>query len=306
MQTSRFHNTVPWCSNPERLLRSNATWYGWIAVASVTNITPEVRPYATPAVSPDGKRIALTFQGSSFDVWVYDLERDTFTKASFGGDDYRPQLSPDGKMLGYDSSKSGHQQIYIKHGVVQGTETVVTDGPEDKEFYGWTPDGREIIFARQNKDTGWDLYAAAVEGDHKPRPLVVMPFNQNGARLSPDGKWLAYVSDESGQPEIFVQAINDPDTRAQVSSEGGTAPRWAGSNELLFLSKSRVMSAKFSPGVALNPGKPVLLFEDKRHWGGYDVAKDGRLVVAREADNTGTQINVVLGWFDEIKREQRK
>jgi len=272
-----------------------------------TNITPEVKPYGYPTVSPDGKRIALTFQGSSFDVWVYDVERDTFTKASFGGDDYRPQMSPDGKMLGYDSSKSGHQQIYVKHGVVQGTETAVTDGPEEKEFYGWTPDGREIIFARQNKDTGWDLYAAAVGGDHRPRPLVVMPFNQNGARLSPDGKWLAYVSDESGQPEIFVQAMNDPDTRAQVSSEGGTAPRWAGSgNELLFQSKSRVMSVKFSPGTALNPGKPVLLFEDNRHWGGYDVAKDGRLVVAREADNTGTQINVVLGWFDEIKREQRK
>ena len=272
-----------------------------------TNITPEVKPYGYPTVSPDGKRIALTFQGSSFDVWVYDVERDTFTKASFGGDDYRPQVSPDGKMLGYDSSKSGHQQIYVKHGVVQGAETPVTDGPEEKEFDGWTPDGRQIIFGRQNKDTGWDLYAAAVEGDHKPRPLVVMPFNQNGARLSPDGKWLAYVSDESGQPEIFVQAINDPDTRAQVSSEGGTAPRWAGSsNELLFQSKSRVMSVRFSPGAALNPGKPVLLFEDTRHWGGYDVAADGRLVVAREADNTGTQINVVLGWFDEIEREQRK
>jgi Tol biopolymer transport system component len=216
-------------------------------------------------------------------------------------------LSPDGKMLGYDSSKSGQQQIYVKHGIAQGAETAVTDGPEDKEFYGWTVDAREIIFARQNKDTGWDLYTAAVEGDHKPRPLVVMPFNQNGARLSPDGKWLAYVSDESGQSEIFVQAMNDSDTRAQISSEGGTNPRWApSSNELLFQSKNRVMSVKFSPGGVLNPGKPILLFEDNRHWGGYDVAVDGRMVVVRDADNTGTQINVVLDWFEELKREQQK
>ena len=273
-----------------------------------TNITEEVKPYADPAVSPDGKRIALVLQSSAFDVWVYDLERDTFTKASFGADDYRPHLSPDGKMLGYDSSKSGHQQVWVKHGIVQGEETAVTDGPEDKAFYGWTPDGREVIFARKSKDTGWDLYAAGVEGDHKPRPLVVMPFNQDDARLSPDGKWLAYGSDESGQDEIFVQAMSDSSIRAQVSSEGGRMPRWAGSNELLFVTKSRLMSVKFAPGGGLNPGKPVLLFEDKREWSGYDVATNGRLVVTREADThgTGTQINVVLGWFEELKHEPRK
>lgn len=273
------------------------------------NIIEEVKPYAFPAISPDGQRIALTLQGSSFNVWVYELGRGTLTKASFGGDDYRPIWSPDGRMLGYDSSKSGNQQIYVKHGIVQGAETAVTDGPENKEFYGWTPDGREVIFAQLNKDTGWDLYAAGIEGDHKPRPLVVAPFNQKDARLSPDGKWLAYVSDESGQPEVFVQAMSDAGTRAQVSSDGGTSPQWAHfGNELLFRSKNRVMSVKFSPKGALNLGKPTVLFEDKRGWNGYDIAADGRLVIARDADDTGngTQINVVLHWFEEMKREQRK
>ena len=274
-----------------------------------TNITAETKPYATPALSPDGKRIALTLEGSSFDVWVYDLERDTFTKASFGGDDYRPGWSPDGKMLGYDSSKPGHQQVYVKHGIVQGDETVVTDGPEQKEFCGWTPDGREVIFARQSKDTGWDLYATDVEGAHKTRPLVVMPFNQTRASLSPDGKWLAYVSDESGEQEVFVQAMSDSSSRVQLSSDGGRSPRWTrSSDELLFVSKDRVMSVKFSRGGALNPSKPILLFEDKKPWRDFDVAADGRLVVARQADSNGagTQINVVLGWFDELKREERK
>src|SRR5439155_4272776 len=174
--------------------KQNLVWMN--RSGKTTNITEEVKPYAFPAVSPDGKRIALTLQGSSFDVWVYDLERETLTKVSFGADDYRPHWSPDGKMLGYDSSKSGHQQVYVKHGIVQGSETAVTDGPENKELYGWTPDGREIIFGRQNRDTGWDLYATAVEGDHKARPLIEAPFNQTEARVSPDGKWLAYVSDE--------------------------------------------------------------------------------------------------------------
>ena len=103
--------------------------------------------------------------------------------------------------------------------------------------------------------------------------------------------------------------MSDPNTRAQISSEGGIAPHWARSgNELLFQSKSRVMSVRFSPGGGLNPGKPTLLFEDKRDWSGFDVAPDGRLVVAREADSNGAgaQINVVLGWFEELKREQKK
>jgi serine/threonine protein kinase len=274
-----------------------------------TNITDEIKPYAAPAVSPDGKRIALTLQGSTFDVWVDDLERGTFTKVTFGGDDYLPRWSPDGKMLAYSSSKSGQMQVYVKHGILQGEETTVTDGPDTKALWDWTPDGREIIFGRQNKDTGWDLYAVAVEGDHKARPLVVAPFEQGRARVSPDGKWLAYVSDESGQGEVFVQAMSDPNTRTQISSEGGTEPRWAhSSNDLLFRSKDRLMSVKFAPGGGLNPGKPVMMFEDKAEWLGYDVAPDGRLVVARDASDKApaTQINVVLHWFDELTQGQPK
>ena len=100
-----------------------------------------------------------------------------------------------------------------------------------------------------------------------------------------------------------------PTGPAILKAERRTKPRWArSSNELFFLSKTQLMSVKFSPGGALNPGKPTLLFEDKKAWSGYDVAPDGRFVVAREAEDkpTGNQINVVLRWFDELKRAQRK
>jgi serine/threonine protein kinase/Tol biopolymer transport system component len=274
-----------------------------------TNVTEGVKPYSSPIISPDGKRIALTLQGSSFDVWVYDLERGTFTKASFGGDDYDPSWSPDGKMLAYTSSKSGNMQLYVKHGIVQGDETMVTNGTGFRSLFGWTADGRELICSSDNKETGADIYAVAVEGDHKSRPLVVAPFNQYEASLSPGGKWLAYVSDESGQGEVFVQAMNDPNTRAQISSEGGLFPRWARSgNELFFLGKDGLMSVKIPPGNALNPGKPVKLFQNKRAWSGYDVAADGRFVAAVEADDktTGSQLNVILHWFEELKQSQPK
>jgi len=275
-----------------------------------TNITDELRPYASPSISPDGKQIALTLQGSSYDAWVYDLQRATLTKVTFGADDYNPHWSPDGKMLAYHSSKSGAVQVYVKHGILQGDDVALTDSPEYKDEYGWTPDGREIIFSRNNKDKGYDLYAVAVEGDHKLRLLVEGgSFNKGDASLSPDGKWLAYVSDESGQNEVFVQSMSDPNTRAQISSAGAIAPRWARSgNELFFLAKDGLMSVKFAPGNALNPGKPVKLFQDKKAWSGYDVAADGRFVVTVEADDkaTASQLNVILHWFEELKQAQLK
>ncbi len=91
-------------------------------------------------------------------------------------------------MLAYDSSKTGQQQVFVKPASGQGPERMVTDGPENKELYDWTANNREVIFGRENKESGWDLYAAAVEGNHQPRPLVVGPFNQTQARASPDGK----------------------------------------------------------------------------------------------------------------------
>ena len=295
----------------EFVLFVNILWSPRLKMASSwhDSLLSNTTTCAYVALSPDGKRMALVLEGSSFDVWVYDLERGTFTRASFGGDDYRPAFSPDGRLLAYDSSKSGAQQVFLKHGIAQGEDTALTEGPEDKALQGLTADAREVIFARHNKDTGWDLYAAAVVGDHKPRPLVVAPFNQTQAAVSPDGKWLAYVSDESGQPEVFVQGMKDPGMRAQISSEGGSAPRWSrSSNELLFLSKNRVMSVKVGTGSGLAPGKPVALFEDKKEWSGYDIAPDGPLVVTREADSngSGSQINVVTGWFERLKQQQRK
>jgi serine/threonine protein kinase/Tol biopolymer transport system component len=276
---------------------------------NASNIAAEVKPYAFPALSPDGKRIALTLQSSTFDVWVYDLERETFTKVSFGGDDYRPRWSLDGKMLAYDSSKTGQQQVFVKHASGQGPERVVTDGPENKELYDWTANNREVIFGRENKESGWDLYAAAVEGNHQPRPLVVGPFNQTQARASLDGKWLAYVSDESGQQEVFVQAIDDPSVRVQISREGGSGPRWARSGkELFYRTETEIFSVTFAALKNFRPSKPTLLFQDKREWAGYDVGGNDRFVVARDAEvrGSGTQINVVLNWFEELKTKARK
>src|SRR5207248_10589564 len=121
-------------------------------------------------------------------------------------------------------------------------------------------------------------------GVHKRRPPVETAFNETEVRVSPDGIWLAYVSDESGQNDVFVQSMNDPSARVQISRDTGSSPRWARSgNELLYLSKDRLISVKLAPGGELNPGKTVALLEDKRTLRGYDLACECRLLVSRLA-----------------------
>lgn len=132
------------------------------------------------------------------------------------------------------------------------------------------------------------------------------PLDQREARVSPDGKWLAYVSDESGRAEVFVQSMSDAGVREQISRDGGLIPRWAPSGkELLYISQDWVISVPMGAGPGLHPGQPVKLFQDKARWSGYDVAANGRIMVARDAEQTasGTQINLVLRWFDELKKK---
>jgi serine/threonine-protein kinase len=157
----------------------------------------------------------------------------------------------------------------------------------------------------QSKDTALDVYAVSIEGEHKVRPLIAAPYNQRDATLSPDGRLLAYVSDESGQNEVFVVSTVDESSRAQISTEGGKQPHWSKSgSELVFLAKDKVLSVKFTNGSVLNPTKPILLFEDKTDWTGFDVAADGRLIVARDAQDakSGTQLNVVLNWVESLRK----
>jgi serine/threonine-protein kinase len=254
----------------------------------------EVQPYA---------------ESSTFDIWVYDLGRSTLTKVTFGADDSNPRWSPDGTRLGYASSKSGQEEIYVKRGLAPGEDQMVTHNAEAKRLDDWTRDGQALIFEQRNLDTGTDLYLVPLRGDGKPQPLVKAPLDQQDARLSPDGKWLAYVSDESGRREVFVQSMNDAGVREQISRDGGSLPRWAPSGkELLYVSQDWVIAVPMGAGPGLHPGQPMKLFLDKANWAGYDVAANGRLIVARDVEQAagGTQINLVLRWFDELKKKAAK
>ena len=146
-----------------------------------------------------------------------------------------------------------------------------------------------------------------MEGDREAQPFLQTRFQEHSAVFSTDGHWLAYVSDESGQNEIYVQPFPGPGGKWQISSGGGTEPVWSASGELFFRSGDKMMTVEITTHPTLSPGKPSLLFEGQYARSGqaradYDVTPDGQRFLMMMDEATGSEINVVLNWFEELKR----
>ena len=273
----------------------------------VVKITDLVRPFGGVTMSPDGKRLAVTLESSTFDLWLYDLERDSLTKLTFGGDDNRATWSPSGESIAYKSTKSGTPQIYLKNMAGTGEEDLLTTGSADKDSTSWTPDSKAVVVQILSDETGWDIYTIPISGDHKPRLLVGGPYDQNVGAISPDGRWVSYRSTESGKEEVYVQSLANATMKVQVSREGGRSAQWAKSGrELFFRGGGKMFAAPIDAGPVLRVGKPVLLFEDKTRWSDYSIPPDGqRFLVARDVEQhsaAANHINVVLNWFEELKQ----
>ena len=187
--------------------------------------------------------------------------------------------------------------------------------------HSWSPDGQVIAFRDNDPTTGFDSWVLPLSGERKPRVFLRTPFTDTGPKFSPDGRWLAYASDESGRLEIYVQPFPGPGAKTQISTDGGREPLWARNGELFYRNGNRVMavetktqpvaqSAPSSGQPRFSAGAPQLLFEGPYDWGGpgtanYTVAPDGqRLVMVKAAgqEAAAAQINVVLNWFEELKR----
>jgi Tol biopolymer transport system component len=277
---------------------------------NATKATDSLRPYGDGSFSPDGKRLAVTIEASTYDVWIYDFTRDTLTKFTFGADDSAPLWSPDGKSIVYRSTKEGTPQLYVKH--LAGGEEVVTSGDPDKYASSWFPDSKGIIFQARHGDDGWDVYSLELGGDHKPALVAGGPHDQAGGKVSPNGHWLAFRSNESGRDEIYVQSLAGGSIRYQASREGGSRELWShDGKEIFYFSGNKAFAVKVTENQGeLVLGRPELLFESKSPMRDESVAPGdkGFFIIRDVADPNapGTQINVILNWFDELKQAAAK
>jgi serine/threonine-protein kinase len=305
--------------------------------------TPGV--YLTPRFSPDGKRLAYAMvRGTSSDIWVRDLDRDTASRLTFlQGANGWPAWTPDGRYIIFHLQNPGMSGLYWIRADGAGEAQRLTDGKVYEHPYAISPDGKRLVLGVDTKDSNEDLFAAAIEGDPthpklgKMELLVGTSAVEAYARLSPDGRWLAYASNQTGDFEVYVQPFPGPGGRWQISTEGGLFPAWSrAGRELLYESRDhRVMAVSYTTqGNSFAFGKPhawsdarvanlgttytprIKLVES--HWDArvanlgttyttWDVAPDGKHLAAFLADTAEeskapTHLTFLFHFGDELQR----
>ena len=271
-----------------------------------TLVTEESRNYTAPRVSPDGQRLLFGVgeEGES-NIWTYDLERDSFSRLTFEGErNGTAYWSPDNQWIIFSSTRDGPQNLYRKRADGSGSAERLTTSVNLQMASSWSPDGS--VFAFNEARASWIL---PLDGDREPRRLDI---DGRFSEFSPDGRWLAYSALERGQYGVYVSPYAEPEVRWSVSgAEGSFHPTWSpDGTEIFYVSGDRLMVVPVETEPTFSAGRPSVLFEGSyvvstilQVYRYYDVSPDGqRFLMLKEAGAEDTQINVVLNWFEELKR----
>jgi eukaryotic-like serine/threonine-protein kinase len=270
--------------------------------------------YRDPDLSPDGKKVAVDIRDSVTnrqDIWLYDVTRGLrtrFTSDSVPG--AVPLWSPDGERLVYCSARRRPFDLHQRAANGAGTEEVLVESDLIKYPTSWSQDGRLLLYyAYGDSKTTYDMWVLPMFGERKPFLFLQTEAQEFWGEFSPDGRWIAYVSDESGQFEIYIRPFPGPGGKQQVSSAGGTTLRWRGDGKELFYlaadNKLMVVEVKIS-GSSLEIGALRPLFETNPAWQGrdFDVTADGqRFLVNNLVEERGSlPLTLVVNWTADLKR----
>ena len=267
-----------------------------------------------PVVSPDGRRLAVTYWGEENErkILLYDLERGVSSQLALNQTGTTPVWTRDGKSLaikGYDEPVSG---IYLKVVDDPSPPQMLTDWKGWEAPMAMTPDGRDLLFVRYSRKTQLDIWAVPLDLSSAPRPMLAGQFNQGDPSVSPDGRWLAYASNESGRSEVYLKRFPPSDERWLVSGEGGAEPLWSGDGKTLYWrNAAAILAMELGRGESPHLGTPRKVFEGNfgmgflsgRH---YEVCSDGTLfVVLQDPPPPSRSFEVVLGaaraWGDRVE-----
>jgi Tol biopolymer transport system component len=247
----------------------------------------------------------MTIRAANDDIWVYDLVRGTFTRLTFGGGNSGlPEWTPDGKRVLFFSERGKESTLFWKPSDGSGTiERISKEAGGITFSVSFSPDGRKAIYG-----TNGDLHEISI-ADQSTKPLLAVGSNDDAPRLSPDGQLLAYLSDESGRPEVFVVPYPSLAGKWQISTGGADSPPiWSPSgNELFFAEEGILMKVDVTRGsnVTFSKAQKVCLMPS-RIFSIYDIARDGKrflVTVAADPDAEAVKLNVIVGWFTELKKK---
>jgi Tol biopolymer transport system component len=262
-----------------------------------------------PAVSPDGRALALIIRSpNNDDIYVMDIASGRFDRFSFDiAEDESPVWSPDGKQIAYSAAAAGEQRrVFVKTVGGAEPEKLVYTGKRHLHLGSWSPDGWLAFYEFHPRST--DIWAVSLKDSTKLMPVATTPAGEWNPAFSPDGRWLAYDSDETGRSEVYVVSFPDLGARRQVSRDGGGVPRWSANGQELFFvagdgdSPARMMLARRAASAgAIDWETPVRLFDLPS---GYDyaVAPSGRSIyyVASNPESPAREIRVVVNWLQEL------
>jgi serine/threonine protein kinase len=277
--------------------------------------------YSGFMLSPDGRRVSFArfLSGGLRDIFVRDLARDTETRLTFDGDSFNPVWSPDGRQIAFSSSRQGVPDVYVTNAVGGGSDeaTRVTElTPAVDIPAGWAPDGGAIVYTSQNPDGQSDVRRIQLTDKKDERLSISGPFNDGFSQISPDGKWITYVTDASGRPEVWLASYPAGDHRTPVSRGGGVMPAWRMSDggELYYMSLDQQLMAVSIKGAAsgIDVGVPSALMrvsdlEPNLEWlyrSSYSPSRDGRhfLVEVLAPGVAQPPLQVIVNWPSLLRR----
>ena len=280
------------------------------------------RSYRTPRLAPDQQRVAVSEQQDRREVWSYDVVRGALSPVTADGQSGFGIFSPDGKRVVFRSGAAGGEDnLYWKAADGSGVAERLTTSTRSQTPASWSPDGTTLAFVEEGDSTGFfqfDIRVLSI-ADRKTRAVIQTTANEMAPEFSPDGRWLAYVSNQSGRSEVYVQPYPGPGERHLISTNGGNQPAWSPNGRELFYVQGTgfdggpiaLMSVSVEATPAFRAGTPEKLFESvdlRSAWGrSYDVASDGRrflmaLDKERAKNPPPAQMIFVQHWFEELKR----
>jgi serine/threonine protein kinase/Tol biopolymer transport system component len=305
-----------YAAGPEERGTRVPVWVDRNGHKSVLPLPP--RSYLHPRLSPDGRQLAIEVEGASHDIFTYDFARDALTKMSFDGASHWPSWTPDGRRLTFRSWKTGTMTMWWMPADRSGAPELLTNVGSMQSPESWSPDGQTLAFTQMDDpQSGSDIYTLPLGADRKPYALIRTKFSEGSPKFSPDGTWLAYSSNESGQPEVFARAYPGGKT-ILISTGGGTDPLWRhDGRQLYYRVGDQMMVVDFSGGPSPLVSKPRVLWKGNYLAGAgsscgmagptsanYDITPDGdRFLMIEDASPAAEceRLRVVSNWSLELR-----
>jgi Tol biopolymer transport system component/tRNA A-37 threonylcarbamoyl transferase component Bud32 len=291
--------------------RRQLTWFDRTGKIVDTVGAPDTAVLTGAEVSPDGRRVAVNrLLNGNLDIWLIELTKGALSRLTFDPTlDAWPHWTPDGERIVYSSNVKGNYNLYERSASGGGSSRLLVDSDQAKIPQDVSPDGQLLIYASLDPQSAFDLWTLPLSGASTPTVFLKTPFQESDAQFSPDGRWVAYHSNESGRYEVYVQPLNEQQGRIQVSTGGGAQPRWRrDTKEIFYVSlDSRIMAASVTPAASGNglefgtpgplfavdiTGGPILLNNTQHYW----ASRDGQRFLINVSIDPTPPITLLYNW----------